>query len=54
MFFLACIDRNQGIVDIYEWFYDKKQQKHVSYLLSHVQVDIYIDHCVFEAGISYE
>ncbi|CAF1454508.1 unnamed protein product [Adineta ricciae] len=46
---IACINRNKSIVDIYEWLYDKKQQKHVSYLLSHVQLDIYIDHCVFEA-----
>jgi len=48
---IACITKTKGIVDIYEWFYDKKQQKHVSYHLSHVQLDIYIDYCVFETGM---
>ena len=48
---LTCIVKGKGIVDIYEWFYDKKQQKHVSYLLCHVKLDMYIEYCVFEAGM---
>ena len=48
---LACIVKDKGIVDIYEWFYDKKQQKHVSYLLSHVKLEISIEYCTFEVGM---
>ena len=48
---LACIVKSKGIVDIYEWFYDKKEQKHVSYLLCHVKLDIYIEYCIFEVGM---
>lgn len=48
---LACINKSKGIIDIYDWFYDKKQEKHVSYHLSHVQLDMYIDNCVFETGM---
>ncbi|CAF4036794.1 unnamed protein product [Adineta steineri] len=46
---LACIIKAKGIVDIYDWYYSKKEQKHVSHHLTHAQLDINIDYCVFDA-----
>lgn len=38
-------------MNIYEWLYSKKEQKHIAVLLVHVQLGTTIEHCVFEAGM---
>ena len=48
--FLACVDKSKHIIDIYEWRYDKDQQKFLHRLLTHLQLDIGIDQCVFTVG----
>jgi hypothetical protein len=46
-YFLACINKTKGIIDIYEWRYAKEEQKHLYRQLTHLQLDISIDQCVF-------
>ncbi|CAF2412412.1 unnamed protein product [Rotaria sp. Silwood2] len=48
--FLTCINKTKKIIDIYEWHYDKEQQNHIYRQLTHVQLDISIDQCVFRAN----
>ncbi|CAF1533025.1 unnamed protein product, partial [Rotaria sordida] len=48
--FLACINKIKNILDIYEWRYDKEQQNHIYRQLTHLQLDISIDQCVFIAN----
>jgi hypothetical protein len=50
--FLACINKTKQIIDIYEWRYDNEQQKHIYRQLTHLQLDIFIDQCVFKASMS--
>ena len=47
--FVACINKTKQIIDIYEWRYEKEEQKHVCRQLNHLQLDISIDQCVFTA-----
>ncbi|CAF4938848.1 unnamed protein product, partial [Rotaria sp. Silwood1] len=48
--FLICMNQTKKIIDIYEWCYDKKQQTHIYRQLTHLQLDISIDQCVFRAN----
>lgn len=50
--FLACSNKLKQIIDIYEWHYDNKQQKHIYRQLTRVQLDISIDRFVFRASMS--
>ncbi|CAF1109225.1 unnamed protein product [Adineta steineri] len=48
--FLACINKTKIFIDIYEWRYEKDEQRHHYRQLTHIQLDIHIDQCVFTAG----
>ena len=48
--FLACVQKLEHTIDIYEWRYDKDEQKFLHRLLTHLQLDIGIDQCVFSVG----
>ncbi|CAF1262624.1 unnamed protein product [Rotaria magnacalcarata] len=46
---LACANKSNSIIDIYEWQYDKDKQIHIYRQCTHLQLDISIDQFVFTA-----
>jgi hypothetical protein len=50
--FLACTNRVKQIIDIFEWRYDTQQGKHIHRLLTHLQLNSFIDRFVFTASKS--
>ncbi|CAF4319545.1 unnamed protein product, partial [Rotaria magnacalcarata] len=40
---LACANKSNSIIDIYEWQYDKDKQIHIYRQCTHLQLDISID-----------
>ena len=48
--FLACINQAEGRIDIHEWRYEQEHGKFSHRLLTRVQLDLFIDQCVFTLG----
>ena len=48
--FLACVNRHERIIDVFEWKYDQEEEKHFYRQLTRVQLDVFIDRFVFTAS----